>query len=263
MSTPPSKLPLGEARVNEAAAPLRTPDQGGGSAPVLPRLVAWHHGPLPQDLALASGLDRDTLAQLQAQGLPVPVFRGSSQAELGAQDPRLSVEEVRGLNILAWAGGIGLGMGGMALAVGSLLLVGAFGPIAVLAGLALGVAGPALGSLLVTKAHRTHSAQKRALRLAAQSKDLTPLQVRVRALALKLRGVDLPEIAERDLFEALADLHADLSERPNQARIQELEDAVTAVEGLLAPSPQAGQKSDAQAVLRLAQAAHQARGETR
>jgi hypothetical protein len=214
-------------------------------------------------LALASGLDRDTLAQLQAQGLPVPVFRGSSQAELGAQDPRLSVEEVRGLNILAWAGGIGLGMGGMALAVGGLLLVGAFGPIAVLAGLALGVAGPALGSLLVTKAHRTHSAQKRALRLAAQSKDLTPLQVRVRALALKLRGVDLPEIAERDLFEALADLHADLSERPNQARIQELEDADTAVEGLLAPSPQAGQKSDAQAVLRLAQAAHQARGETR
>ena len=263
VSTPPSKLPIGEARVNEAAATLRTPNQGGSSAAVLPRFVAWHSGPLPQDLALASGLDRDTLAQLQAQGLPTPVYRGASPAELGPLDPRLSVEEVQGLSVLAWAGGIALGLGGMTLAVGSLLFVAAFGPLAVLGGLAMGVVGPALGGLLVTKAHRSRSAKSRALRIAAQSKDPTPLQQRVRALALKLRGVDLPQIAERDLLAALSDLYSDLSERPNQARIQELEGAVAAVEDLLAPTAQAGQKSDPEAVLRLAQAAHQARGETR
>lgn len=262
MKTPPSKLPIGEARVNEAKAPLRTPSAAASSASALPRYVAWHPGPLPQDLALASGLDQSTLLALRTQGLPTPVSRAGSREQLLA-DPRLQIEEVKGLNLLAWIGGIGLGLAGMAAAAFSLFLVPALGPAVLLAGLAMGLAGPALGGWLVARTHKSRSAQTRALRIAAQSKALTPLQERVRALAIQLRGVDLPEIAERDLLSALVDLSADLSERPDQARIGELEQAVLAVEGLLAPSPSAGQKSDPQAVLRLAQAAHQARGETR
>jgi hypothetical protein len=261
VSTPPSKLPISEARVNEANAPLRTPSQGAGVGSVLPRFVAWHPNPLPLDLALASGLERSTLANLEEQGLPIPVHSGSSQTELG-DDPRLAIEEVKGMNFLAWAAGISLGLLGTALGASSLLFVAASGPLVLIVGLALGLAGPAAGGFLVARAHKSRSAKTRALRIAAQSKAPTPLQERVRALAISLRRVDLPEIAERDLIQALIDLNADLSARPNQARTAELDAAVSAVEGLLASSPEAGQVSDPKAVLLLVQAAHQARGET-
>ena len=262
MSTPPSKLPIGEARVNEAKAPLRTPSLGAGTRSALPRFVAWHPSPPPPDLALASGLDSHTLEQLQGQGLPVPVHSGGSRADLG-DDPRLAIREVKGMKVLAWLAGISLGVLGMALGASSLFFVGTNGALALLLGLAFGLAGPAAGGLLVARTHKGRSEEARALRIAAQSKAPTPLQERVRVLALSLRRVDLPEIAQRDLIQALIDLNSDLSARPNQDRIAELGAAVSAVEGLLAPSMEASQKSDPKAVLRMAQAAHKARGETR
>ena len=192
----------------------------------------------------------------------MPVHRGGSRSELG-DDPRLSIKEVKGLKVLAWLAGISLGVIGMVLGASSLLFVGSTGALALVLGLAFGLAGPAAGGLLVARTHRGRSAETRALRIAAQSKAPTPLQERVRVLAISLRRVDLPAIAQQDLIQALADLNTDLSARPNQDRIAELDAAVSAVEGLLAPRMDAGQRSDPKAVLRMAQAAHQARSETR
>lgn len=262
MTTPSNKLPIGEARVNEAKAPLKAPSPTPGSAP-LPRYVAWFQGPtLPADLALLSGLDAATLSELSKAGLPIPVLRGASKAALGASDPRLQVAEFKGLGAGAWIASAGMGLLGMVLGAASLLFVPAVGPVALFAGLALGVAGPALGAVNLTRAMRGPSAQRSALKLAAQSAPLTVLQLRVQQLALRLSQIDLPQIAESDLLNALADLNQDLSTDPEPARLEELEHAIQAVEDLLAPKAQA-QKSDPQAVLNLARAAHQARKETR
>lgn len=260
MSTPPSKLPIGEAHVREDRAPLRAPSPA--SAP-LPRYVAWHPGPeLPAELALLSGLDPATLRALSQAGLPIPVQRGATRAELRTTDPRLQIAEVKGLGAGAWITSVGMGLVGMILGAASLFFVPAVGPVALFAGLALGVAGPALGAVNLTRAMRGPSTQRRALQIAAQSKALSPLQLRVQELARRLGQIDLPQIAESDLLSALADLNGDLSADPSSERLVELEQAIDAVEALLAPKPNA-QKSDPQAVLRLARAAHQARKETR